>query len=85
MGSVTCHLSRPSSSLAESSPDLLRFEVEFVFERLFKLIAYGGIGEPDDVARAAVWLAADESDYITVTSLFIDGGLTLYLGFEANG
>ena len=41
--------------------------------------------EPEDIARAAVWLASDEADYITGTTLFIDGGMTLYPGFEAGG
>ena len=52
---------------------------------LLKLIPYGRIGEPEDVARAAVWLASDESDYITGTTLFIDGGMSLYPGFRDNG
>jgi len=52
---------------------------------LLKLIPYGRIGEPEDVAKAAVWLASDEADYITGTTLFIDGGMTLYPGFGDNG
>jgi glucose 1-dehydrogenase len=47
---------------------------------LLKLIPYGRIGEPEDVAKAAVWLASDESDYVTGTTLFVDGGMTLYPG-----
>jgi glucose 1-dehydrogenase len=54
-------------------------------ESLLDLIPYGRIGEPDDVARAAVWLASDESDYVTGTTLFVDGGMTLYPGFEGEG
>ncbi len=38
-----------------------------------------------DIARLAVWLSSDEADYITGASLFIDGGMTLYPGFEAGG
>jgi glucose 1-dehydrogenase len=53
--------------------------------RLLKLIPYGRIGEPDDVAKAAVWLASDESDYVTGTTLFVDGGMTLYPEFRDNG
>jgi glucose 1-dehydrogenase len=50
-----------------------------------KLIPYGRIGEPEDIGRAAVWLASDQADYITGTTLFVDGGMTLYPGFEGNG
>jgi glucose 1-dehydrogenase len=33
--------------------------------------------EVDDIARAAVWLASDDSDYITGATLYVDGGTTL--------
>jgi glucose 1-dehydrogenase len=52
---------------------------------LMQLVPYGRIGEPDDVARAAVWLASDDADYVTGTTLFVDGGMTLYPGFERGG
>jgi len=52
---------------------------------LLKLIPYGRIGEPDDVAKAALWLASDDSDYVTGTTLFVDGGMTLYPEFRDNG
>jgi glucose 1-dehydrogenase len=52
---------------------------------LLTLIPYGRIGEPEDIARAAVWLASDESDYVVGTTLFVDGGMTLYPGFSTNG
>ncbi len=55
------------------------------YNDLMKLIPYKRIGEPDDIARLAVWLASDEADYITGASLFVDGGMTLYPGFEAGG
>ena len=38
-----------------------------------------------DIARAAVWLCSDESDYVTGRTLFIDGGMTLYPGFASGG
>ena len=43
------------------------------------------MGEPEDVANAAVWLASDHSDYVTGATLFVDGGMTLYPGFQDNG
>lgn len=52
---------------------------------LLKLIPDGRIGEPNDIARAAVWLASDQSDYITGATIFVDGGMTLYPGFAAGG
>lgn len=55
------------------------------YRELMKLIPYKRIGEPDDIARAAVWLASDESDYIHGASIFVDGGMTLYPGFETGG
>lgn len=52
---------------------------------LMKLIPYNRIGEPMDIGRAAVWLASDESDYVHGITLFVDGGMTLYPGFETGG
>ena len=54
-------------------------------KKLLELIPYGRVGEVEDVARAAVWLASDESDYVTGASLYVDGGMTLYPGFDDNG
>jgi glucose 1-dehydrogenase len=52
---------------------------------LMQLVPYGRIGEPEDIARAAVWLASDDSDYVVGTTLFVDGGMTLYPGFADGG
>jgi glucose 1-dehydrogenase len=52
---------------------------------LLKLIPAGRAGVPKDIARAAVWLASDASDYVTGTTLFVDGGMTLYPGFATGG
>ena len=52
---------------------------------LLKLIPEGRVGLPEDIARAAVWLASDASDYVTGTTLFVDGGMTLYPGFATGG
>jgi glucose 1-dehydrogenase len=52
---------------------------------LLKLIPYGRIGEPEDVARAVAWLASDDSDYVTGSTLFVDGGMTLYAAFRGAG
>lgn len=61
------------------------WETTSAYTELMRLIPYKRIGEPDDVARLAVWLCSDEADYITGASLFVDGGMTLYPGFEAGG
>ena len=54
-------------------------------QQLLNLIPYKRIGEPSDIGRAVVWLASDESDYINGITLFVDGGMTLYPGFETGG
>ena len=52
---------------------------------LLQLIPYGRVGRVGDVAKAAVWLASDESDYVTGATLYVDGGMTLYPAFWSNG
>jgi glucose 1-dehydrogenase len=52
---------------------------------LLKLIPYYRVGEGRDIARAAVWLASDHSDYVTGATLYVDGGMTLYPEFRAGG
>jgi glucose 1-dehydrogenase len=61
------------------------WETEEAYAKLMALVPYKRIGEPEDIARAVVWLASDEADYINGTTLFIDGGMTLYPGFTENG
>ena len=61
------------------------WETPEALESLLKLIPYGRIGLPEDIGRAAVWLASDDSDYVTGTTLYVDGGMTLYPGFAAGG
>ena len=43
-------------------------------EQLLLRIPKGRIGQPEDIANLAVFLASDESDYITGAAIVIDGG-----------
>lgn len=54
-------------------------------QALLKLIPYGRVGEAEEVANAVVWLASDMSDYVVGSTLFIDGGMSLYPEFRGNG
>ncbi len=54
-------------------------------QELLKLIPYRRVGEPEDIGRAVVWLASDASDYVTGATLYVDGGMTLYPGFDVGG
>ena len=67
----------PINTAAWSTPE--------AYAELMKLVPYGRIGEPSDIAQAAVWLCSDASDYVTGTTLFVDGGMTLYPGFATGG
>jgi glucose 1-dehydrogenase len=52
---------------------------------LLQLIPYNRVGVVEDIGKVAVWLASDDSDYVVGTTLFVDGGMTLYPGFSTNG
>jgi glucose 1-dehydrogenase len=67
----------PINTSAWSTPE--------AYADLMTLVPYQRIGEPDDIARAAAWLASDASDYVTGATLFVDGGMTLYPGFATGG
>jgi glucose 1-dehydrogenase len=72
-GAIQTHINQS----AWATPDALN--------KLLTLIPYGRIGEPEDIGKLASWLASDEADYITGTTIFMDGGMTLYPGFGDNG
>ncbi len=55
------------------------------YANLLKLIPYKRIGEIEDIGRVASWLASDEADYVHGATIFVDGGMTLYPGFESGG
>jgi glucose 1-dehydrogenase len=61
------------------------WETPEAYDKLMALVPYKRIGEPEDIARAAVWLASDHADYVNGISLFVDGGMTLYPGFATGG
>lgn len=61
------------------------WETDAALSALLNLIPYGRIGAPADVARAVLWLASDDSDYVTGTTLVVDGGMSLYPGFAEGG
>jgi glucose 1-dehydrogenase len=67
----------PINTAAWSTPE--------AYASLMTLVPYGRIGEPEDIARTAVWLASDEADYLVGATIFVDGGMTLYPGFTENG
>jgi len=61
------------------------WETPEALNALLKLIPYGRIGLPEDIGKAAVWLASDDSDYIHGQTIFVDGGMTLYPAFAHGG
>ncbi|AQX55382.1 glucose-1-dehydrogenase [Priestia flexa] len=48
-----------------------------------KLIPMAKIGEPEEIASVAAWLASNEARYVTGITLYADGGMTLYPSFQA--
>jgi len=52
---------------------------------LLKFIPYGRVGEPEDIAKVAVWMASDQADYVNGATLYVDGGMVLYPEFAHGG
>ena len=44
-------------------------------------IPLGRLGEPAEIAGAIAWLAGPEAEYVVGSTLFVDGGMTLYPRF----
>ena len=61
------------------------WSTQAAYDTLMTLVPYGRIGEPEDIGHVATWLASDHADYVVGTTLFVDGGMTLYPGFATNG
>ncbi len=68
-GAIRTHINR----IAWETPDAMT--------KLLDMIPYGRIGETADIARTIAWLASDESDYVTGTTLVVDGGMSLFPSF----
>lgn len=72
-GAIKTPINRGAWETAEAEKDLLR------------LIPYSRVGDPEDIAHAAVGLASDLMDYVVGTTLYVDGGMTLFPGFATGG
>lgn len=72
-GAIRTPINRSAWETPEARQDLLR------------LIPYDRIGDPEDIAHAVVLLASDLMDYVVGTTLYVDGGMTLFPGFATGG
>lgn len=72
-GAIATDINRPAWSTPKAEQALL------------KLIPYGRVGKVEDIAKAVVWLASDDSDYVTGATIAVDGGMLLYPAFQHGG
>ncbi|MEW2373880.1 SDR family oxidoreductase [Streptomyces sp. NPDC006656] len=72
-GAIRTPINRSAWDTPEAEADLLR------------LIPYRRVGDPEDIANAVTLLASDLLDYVVGTTLFVDGGMTLFPGFATGG
>jgi NAD(P)-dependent dehydrogenase (short-subunit alcohol dehydrogenase family) len=47
---------------------------EQLLKRFSQSVALGRVGTPDEIAKAVLFLASDDSSYVTGTEMFVDGG-----------
>lgn len=50
--------------------------MEQVREKMVPMHPIGRLGQPEDVANTAVFLASDQSSFMTGSDVFVDGGFT---------
>ncbi|MCX4615950.1 MULTISPECIES: SDR family oxidoreductase [Streptomyces] len=72
-GAIRTPINREAWDTPEAEADLLR------------LIPYRRVGDPDDIANAVAALASDLFDYVVGTTIYVDGGMTLFPGFATGG
>jgi NAD(P)-dependent dehydrogenase (short-subunit alcohol dehydrogenase family) len=57
-------------------PLVARFGKDEAYAKLARQVPLGHIGEPDDIAYAVLYLASDESKFVTGAELKVDGGIS---------
>ncbi|MFJ3173683.1 SDR family oxidoreductase [Streptomyces roseus] len=72
-GAIRTPINRNAWDTPEAEADLLR------------LIPYRRVGAPEDIANAVTVLASDLLDYVVGTTIYVDGGMTLFPGFATGG
>ncbi|MCX4405839.1 SDR family oxidoreductase [Streptomyces sp. NPDC059837] len=72
-GAIRTPINRDAWDTPEAEADLLR------------LIPYRRVGDPEDIANAVAALASDLFDYVVGTTIYVDGGMTLFPGFATGG
>ena len=72
---VATEMNRGQLAQMKAEPDKV-FPPGITYADVIKLHPMGRLGTPQDVAWAAVYLASDESSWVTGSSLMVDGGYT---------
>ncbi|MGW3632729.1 SDR family oxidoreductase [Streptomyces sp. NPDC005122] len=72
-GAIRTPINRSAWDTPEAEADLLR------------LIPYGRVGDPEDIANVVAVVASDLFDYVVGSTIYVDGGMTLFPGFATGG
>jgi glucose 1-dehydrogenase len=72
-GAIRTPINRSAWDTPQAEADLLR------------LVPYRRVGDPEDIANAVTVLASDLLDYVVGTTIYVDGGMTLFPGFATGG
>ncbi len=92
MESLTQEMAPQGIRVNSVSPGAIRtpinrpaWETPEALSKLLTLIPYKRIGEVEDIGRVVAWLVSDEADYINGSTIYVDGGMTLYPAFAEGG
>ena len=77
---IRANLVAPGAIATEMNKDIIENKAEL--EEVIKKIPIGRLGSTEEVANVVEFLASDKASYVTGTTIYVDGGMTLYPSFK---
>lgn len=73
--STSIDLRKPLHQPINEHPhSIAQIHTQGLFDQLASIVPIGRLGEPSEIAKAALFLASDDSSFVNGIELFVDGG-----------